>query len=131
MESKEYYISLITSHTEELRKEFGVKSLRLFGSVTRNEQKVGSDIDICVDIEANAFLVVRLKRFLEELLQCSVDIVRLHKHINPFLFQEIERDGIDQIKQMELDEKRRGSIDFTAQLEKARNILKFSGFYNI
>lgn len=35
------------------------------------------------------------------------------------------------MKQMELDEKRRGSIDFTAQLEKARNILKFSGFYNI
>ena len=98
MESKEYYISLITSHTEELRKEFGVKSLRLFGSVARNEQKVASDIDICVDIEANAFLVVRLKRFLEELLQCSVDIVRLHKHINPFLFQEIERDGIDVIK---------------------------------
>ena len=98
MESKEYYISLITSHTEELRKEFGVKSLRLFGSVARNEQKVGSDIDICVDIEANAFLVVRLKRFLEELLQCSVDIVRLHKHINSFLFQEIERDGIDVIK---------------------------------
>lgn len=32
---------------------------------------------------------------------------------------------------MELDEKRRGSIDFTAQFEKARNILKFSGFYNI
>ncbi len=98
MESKEYYISLITSHTEELRKEFGVKSLRLFGSVARNEQKVGSDIDICVDIEANAFLVVRLKRFLEELLQCSVDIVRLHKHINPFLFQETERDEIDVIK---------------------------------
>ena len=70
MESKEYYISLIASHTKELRKEFGVKSLRLFGSVARNEQKVGSDIDICVDIEANAFLLVRLKRFLEELLQC-------------------------------------------------------------
>lgn len=84
MESKEYYIPLITSHTEELRKDFGVKSLRLYGSVARNEQKVGSDIDICVDIEANAFLVVRLKRFLEQLLQCSVDIVRLHKHINPF-----------------------------------------------
>lgn len=75
-----------------------MKSLRLFGSVARNEQKVGSDIDICVDIEANAFLLVRLKRFLEELLQCSVDIVRLHKHINPFLFQEIECDGIDVIK---------------------------------
>ena len=98
MESKEYYISLITSHTEELRKEFGVKSLRLFGSVARNEQKVGSDVDICVDMEVNACLVVRLKRFLEELLQGSVDSVRLHKHINPCRFQEIERDGIDVIK---------------------------------
>lgn len=55
MESKEYYISLIASHTEELRKDFGVKSLRLFGSVARNEQKVGSDVDICVDIEAIAY----------------------------------------------------------------------------
>ena len=94
MESKEYYISLIASHAEELRKDFGVKSLRLFGSVARNEQKEGSDVDICVDMEANAFLVVRLKRFLEELLKCSVDVVRLHKHTNPFLLQEIERDGI-------------------------------------
>ena len=59
---------------------------------------MGSDIVVCVDIEASAVLVVRLKRFLEEILQCSVDIVRLHKHINPFLFQEIERDGIDVIK---------------------------------
>ena len=59
---------------------------------------MGSDVDICVDMEANAFLVVRLKRFLEELLKCSVDIVRLHKHINPFLLQEIEHDGIDVIK---------------------------------
>ena len=39
MESKEYYISLITSHTEELRKEFGVKSLRLFGSVSEMSRK--------------------------------------------------------------------------------------------
>lgn len=98
MESKEYYISLIASHAEELRKEFGVKSLRIFGSVARNEQKVGSDVDICVDMEANAFLVARLKRFLEELLKCSVDVIRLHKHINTFLLQEIERDGIYAIK---------------------------------
>lgn len=35
------------------------------------------------------------------------------------------------MKQMELDEKRRGSIDFTAQLAKTRDILKRSGFYNM
>ena len=31
MKSKEYYISLILSHAEELKQNFGVKSLRLFG----------------------------------------------------------------------------------------------------
>ncbi|MCW4092675.1 nucleotidyltransferase family protein [Segatella copri] len=53
MKSREYYISLITSHAEELKKNFGIKSLRLFGSVSRNEQKEGSDVDICVDITEN------------------------------------------------------------------------------
>lgn len=98
MKSKEYYISQIIAHAEEIRKNFGVKSLRLFGSVSRNEQKEGSDVDICVDMEPKMFLVVRLKRFLEELFQCSVDVVRLHKHINPFLLKEIEHDGIYVIK---------------------------------
>ena len=78
MKSREYYISLILSHAEELKSNFGVKSLRLFGSVSRNEQKEGSDVDICVDMEPKMFLVVRHKRFLDNLLECSVDIVRLH-----------------------------------------------------
>ena len=94
MKSREYYISLILSHAEELKSNFGVKSLRLFGSVSRNEQKEGSDVDVCVDMEPKAFLVVRLKRFLENLLQCSVDVVRMHKHINPYLLEEIDKDGI-------------------------------------
>ncbi len=98
MKSKEYYISLILSHAEELKKDFGVKSLRLFGSVSRNEHKDGSDVDICVDMEPKTYLVVRLKRFLENLLQCSVDVIRMHKHINPYLLEEIEHDGIYIIK---------------------------------
>lgn len=98
MKTREYYISLITSHSEELKNDFGVKSLRIFGSVSRNEQNENSDVDVCVDMEPKMYLVVRLKRFLEKLLQCSVDIVRLHKHINPFLLKEIEHDGIYVIK---------------------------------
>lgn len=98
MKTREYYISLLTSHAEELKKNFGVKSLRLFGSVSRNEPKDGSDVDVCIDMEPKMFLVVRLKRFLEELLQCSVDVVRMHKHINPFLLKKIDHDGIYVIK---------------------------------
>ena len=94
MKTTKEYISLIASHAEELKTLFGVKSLRIFGSVSRNEQNGGSDIDVCVDMEPKIYMMVRLKRFLEDLLQCSVDVVRIHKHMNPFLLEEINKDGI-------------------------------------
>lgn len=94
MKTTKEYILLISSKAEELKRDFGIKSLRIFGSVSRNEQHEGSDVDVCVDMEPKAYMVVRLKRFLEDLLQCSVDVLRLHKHINPYLLDEIDREGI-------------------------------------
>lgn len=94
MKTREEYISLIREHSDELRTIFGIKSMRLFGSVSRGEHHSGSDVDVCVDMEPKAYLVVRLRHFLESLLQCPVDVVRLHSHINPFLLEEIEKDGI-------------------------------------
>ena len=98
MKTTKEYILLIASKAEELKRDFGIKSLRIFGSVSRNEQHEGSDVDVCVDMEPKAYMVVRLKRFLEDLLQCSVDVIRLHKHINPYLLDEIDREGIYVIK---------------------------------
>ena len=98
MKSKEYCISLTLSHAEELKKNFGVKSLCLLGSVSRDEQKEDSDVDIWVEMDSKAFLVVRLKRYLENLLESPVDLVRKHKHMNPCLLREIEQDGIYVIK---------------------------------
>ena len=98
MKTTKEYISLISSKTEELKRDFGIRSLRIFGSVSRNEQHEGSDVDVCVDMAPKVDMVVRLKRFLEDLLQCSVDVIRLHKHINPYLLDEIEKEGIYVIK---------------------------------
>lgn len=94
MKTTKEYISLISSHADELKSMFGIKSLRIFGSVSRNEQKEDSDIDVCVEMEPEIYRMVRLKRFLENLLQCSVGVVRVHKHINPYLLEEIDKDGI-------------------------------------
>ena len=94
MKTREEYISLIASHTDELRNDFGVTSMRLFGSVSRGEHGYGSDVDVCVEMAPKAYLVASLKRFLENLLQCSVDVVRMHKHLNPYLLNEIEHDGV-------------------------------------
>lgn len=98
MKTTKEYISLISSKAEELKRDFGIRSLRIFGSVSRNEQHEGSDVDVCVDMAPKVYMVVRLKRFLEDLLQCSVDVIRLHKHINPYLLDEIDREGIYVIK---------------------------------
>ncbi len=98
MKTREEYISLIKDHTDEIKHQFGLKSLFLFGSVSRNEQTEESDVDVCVDMEPKMYLVVRLKRFLEHLLQCPVDVIRMHKHMNTFLKEEIEHDGICIIK---------------------------------
>lgn len=94
MKTKEELISLIKLHADELRSAFGVQSLCLFGSVSRDEQTENSDVDICVDMQPKIYMLVRLRRFLEDILQCSVDVVRIHKHINPYLLKEINRDGI-------------------------------------
>ena len=98
MKTKNEYIKIIENQEDELRKNFGIRSLRLFGSVSRDEQIEGSDVDVCVEMEPQAYLMVRLKRFLERLLGCPVDVVRMHKHMNPYLLQEINRDGIYVIK---------------------------------
>ena len=94
MKSTKEYIALLLAHAEDIRAMFGVRSLRVFGSVARSEHHRGSDVDICVDMPSQAFQVVRLRRFLENILQCHVDVVRLHRHINPYLSQEINKDGI-------------------------------------
>ena len=97
MKTREEYIAFITSHTEELQNTFGITSLRLFGSVARNEHHEGSDVDIYVEMPPKFFLVVRLKAYLEKLLGYPVDIIRQHHHLNPFLLKEVEKDGIEVI----------------------------------
>ena len=50
MKTREEYIALIASHAEELQNTFGITSLRLFGSVARNEHHEGSDVDVYVEM---------------------------------------------------------------------------------
>jgi hypothetical protein len=45
-------------------------------------------------MEPRIYLLARLKRFLENLLQCCVNVIHKHPHMNPYLLNDIERDGI-------------------------------------
>jgi predicted nucleotidyltransferase len=94
MRTTKEYVDLISAHAGELRSQFGIRSLRLFGSVSRGEQTENSDVDVCVEMEPRLFLIVRLQRYLEELLMCPVDVIHMHPHINKYLLNDINRDGI-------------------------------------
>lgn len=94
MKTRNDYISIIQSQEKEIKGRYEVESLRLFGSVARNEHTEKSDVDICVNMAPKIFLLSGLKAFLQNLLKCSVDIVRMHKHINPYLAEQIRKDGV-------------------------------------
>ena len=94
MKTREEYVQLLKNNDKVLRQDFGVRSLRIFGSVARNEHTANSDVDICVEMEPKMMLVLRLKSYLEQLLQNSVDVVRMRPRLNPFLKERIEHEGI-------------------------------------
>ena len=69
-------LTILDRHRDELS-ALGVKSLKLFGSVVRDEARADSDIDILVEFSRPIGLLafVRLKQRLAELLGRSVDLV--------------------------------------------------------
>jgi len=95
MRTTKEYVDLISAHAGELRSQFGIRSLRLFGSVSRGEQTENSDVDVFVDTQTpNPFVLMEAKDYLASVFQRPVDIIRNHKNLNPRLRQRIERDGI-------------------------------------
>jgi predicted nucleotidyltransferase len=43
---------------------------------------------------ADMFQLIGLKQYLEELLGCDVDVIRIHRNMDSFLMNQIEKDGI-------------------------------------
>ena len=88
-------VNLLQSSSDVLRKEYGIISLRLFGSMARGEQTDSSDVDIFVDTQTpNPFVLMNAKDYLTKIMKRPVDIIRNHKNLNPRLRRRIERDGI-------------------------------------
>ena len=73
---KDEVVALIRSSQAELER-YDVKSLRLFGSVARDEAEPGSDVDVLVEFKSaptfDSFM--GLKIFLEDLFGVRVDLV--------------------------------------------------------
>jgi predicted nucleotidyltransferase len=69
-----------------LAARYGIRKVRLFGSVVRGESGPNSDVDVLVDIEPGRSLLdqVGFEQDLESLLGCKVDVV-VEGGISPYL----------------------------------------------
>lgn len=69
-------VKAIKPFHKELRGEFFVESLSLFGSVARDEARPDSDVDLLVEFTqpVGLFTLIGLKNRLEEILGCPVDL---------------------------------------------------------
>ncbi len=69
-------LQLLAAHREQLRQQFGVSSLAIFGSTARDEARPESDIDVVVEFNrpTGLFDLIRLQFYLEELFGRQVDV---------------------------------------------------------
>ena len=86
------------SENRQLLMIYGIKDIRLFGSVARGEAGAGSDVDLLVEFETSAhigmFEFSRLRRELSQLLGCEVDLATpdaLHKKMKKNIVREAIR----------------------------------------
>ena len=69
--------NMIKEYKGNLRQDFRVKEIGIFGSYVRGEQRDKSDVDVLVEFDEPVSLlgVVRLENYLSDLLQIKVDLV--------------------------------------------------------
>jgi predicted nucleotidyltransferase len=86
-------IETLRNHEAEIKKQFGVRRIGVFGSFARGEEKDTSDVDILVEFENPTFdNFMNLAFFLEDLFQRKVDLVTpnsLSPYIGPYVKREV------------------------------------------
>ena len=88
MKTTSEYLQLLKQFKDSKAMLYGIRKIGLFGSVARGEHKEGSDVDVVYEGEPNILLRSRMKRELESLFECSVDLVRFRKQFENTLFGE-------------------------------------------
>ena len=79
----------------ELQKQFGMKSLGLFGSYVRHQQKPSSDLDVLVNFAETPSLVkfIRLENRLTELTGVKIDLV-MEDGLKPVIGQRVLKEVV-------------------------------------
>lgn len=94
MMNKHEILKVLEGVSKEVKKKYKADIKGIFGSYVRGDNRKESDVDVLVDFEetADLFDLVGLSYFLENELNCNVDIVpqrALREEIKPYILNEI------------------------------------------
>lgn len=85
-------MNTLSARKPEIMDRYHVKSMAVFGSYARNEQKKSSDVDILVEFNSPVGIeFIDLANYLEAILKIRVDLVS-RKGVKPGYYKEIKRD---------------------------------------
>jgi uncharacterized protein len=88
-------LRILRAHLPELREHYGVRTLGVFGSYVRGEQRPRSDLDLLVEFDERPLTliqVIALEQHLSDLLGVKVDLVEkktLKPAIGRHILQEV------------------------------------------
>lgn len=93
--NKEEIKRKISSKLPFLRRKYNVKRLGIFGSIVRDEQRKGSDVDMLVEFTSPVgfFDFIRLENFLAETLEQKVDLVT-KKALKPAIKDDVLKEAL-------------------------------------
>ena len=88
-------LDILKAFTANNSDKYGIESLALFGSFSRNEQESDSDIDVLVSLKKpSLYLYAALKDDLESILCRNVDIVSAKSRLREEFKHSISKDLI-------------------------------------
>jgi len=97
MNTQQEVLTFLQEHKEELFSRFKIRDMGLFGSFSRGEERVDSDIDLLVDFEENVTDLyttkAALKTYLSHTFNRSIDLAR-EKYLKPYAKEQILKDVI-------------------------------------
>jgi len=90
---REIVLDTLRSFKQNNADKYGIESLALFGSMSRNEQNPESDVDILISLKSpSLYLISQIADTLKSVLKRDIDLVSTQSASRPEFRKAIEKD---------------------------------------
>lgn len=94
MKTKEEILKILKDELPHLKEKYGIRKIGLFGSYSRGEQNIESDVDLLVQFERpiGFFKFIAIENYLSDRIGLKVELVTedaLKPLLKPYIIEEV------------------------------------------